>query len=589
MRLSSLVFILSLVIAHLSPLDAQGRRLDSLDAYVTEQMEIRHIAGLSLAVIQDGRIVVARGYGVADKNTGARVTPATLFQAGSISKPVSALGALHLVEAGRLSLDDNVNDVLKSWHVADNEFTTSERVTLRRILSHSAGLTVHGFPGYDVADRVPSLIQILDGAPPANTPAIRVDITPGSIWRYSGGGFTVMQQMIIDLTGESFPDYMQQTVLRPIGMTSSSFQQPLPPERAALAASGYYADQTPVRGRWHIYPEMAAAGLWTTPTDLARFAIEVREAFSGRGHGIVSPEMARQYLTVQKRPSGLGIIVQGEGKTLSYNHGGRDEGFDARLFAYAESGAGVVIMINANDNSHFMNRIQQFIGRSWGWPVSESAPVAVRGKHIESRILARYAGYYELHENQMIMLVPNADSTGLETLVDGLPDQRFFALDSIRFGSSDEGLRITFAVDSLGVTTGAHWGSVGDREDGVVPRVVPLPSAQTPIADPDPKLTGKITAALHALHAGGEALASAPNITAGAKKDFAGWGGHDLDGMGTLSYIGEEDVSGRGIHRHGVTVASVRYYRFRTNAGTRYVLVHLAPEGNVTDIDVVEK
>ncbi len=259
------------------PLGAQASRVDSLDAFVRAQMAQRQIRGLSLAIIQNGKIVLAKAWGVTDDGSHAPVTPATLFQAGSISKPVSALGALHLVEAGKLSLDADVNGYLTTWKVPGNSFTATEKVTLRRLLSHSAGMTVHGFPGYDVSVGMPPLVQVLDGTPPANTPAIRVDTTPGAIWRYSGGGFTVMQQMVIDVTGQPFPRFMQETVLGPIGMTASSFEQPQPPARAALTAAGYYADRTPVRGRWHLYPEMAAAGLWTTPTDLAKFAIEIQE------------------------------------------------------------------------------------------------------------------------------------------------------------------------------------------------------------------------------------------------------------------------------------------------------------------------
>src|SRR4029450_6894944 len=209
-------------------------------------------------------------------------------------------GALHLVEAGTLSLDADVNTKLTSWKVPDNQFTSTEKVTLRRLLSQNAGLTLHGFPAYDVSARVPTVVQVLDGAPPTNTAPIRVDTTPGAIWRYSGGGFTVMQQMVIDVTGQPFAQFLQTTVLGPIGMTSSSFEQPQPSARAALTAAGYYADGTPVRGRWHVYPEMAAAGLWTTPTDLAKFAIEIQETLAGRGHGIISPAMARQYVTEQK-------------------------------------------------------------------------------------------------------------------------------------------------------------------------------------------------------------------------------------------------------------------------------------------------
>jgi len=568
---------------------SQDTRLDSLDTYVREQMARRHIPGLSFAVIKDGRIVAARGYGVIDETNRAPVTTSTLFQAGSISKPVSALGALHLVEAGRLSLDSNVNGVLTSWHVPENDFTAREKVTLRRILSHSAGLTVHGFPGYDLAQQIPTLVQILDGTPPANTAAIRADTTPGSIWRYSGGGFTIMQQMINDVTGMPFPRFMEQTVLGPIGMMNSSFEQPQPPQRAALTASGFYADRTPVHGRWHVYPEMAAAGLWTTPTDLARFAIEIREAFAGRGHGVISPSMARQYLTGQMGGSGLGIVVQGSGKTLSFSHGGRDEGFDAFLFSYAESGDGAVIMINANDNSHFMGRIRNFIGRTWGWPDAGPAPVAVHNKQVGATILARYAGYYEFHENEMIVLAPNTEATGLETLADGLPDETFLALDSLRFRSSEDGIRVGFNVDSLGMTTGVLWQPGERANERTVSRVAPLLSTQQPSADPDQGLTNRITAALQAIRRGGTTLLSEPNITSGAKRDFADWNGMDFDGIGALTYLGTGDVSGRSIHRHGTQVARVRYYRMTTSAGTRYLLVHLAENGSVTDFDVMQK
>jgi len=592
MKLARIVSFLLICAAPAADLHAQASRLDSLDAYVREQMARRRIAGLSLAIIEDGRIVAARGYGVVDETSRDPVTPATLFQAGSISKPVSALGALHLVEAGRLSLDGDVNAVLTSWKVPDNAFTTTEKVTLRRILSHSAGLTVHGFPGYDVTDPVPSLIQVLDGAAPANTSPIRVDTTPGAIERYSGGGFTIMQQMLIDVTGTAFPRYMQEAVLGPIGMSSSSFEQPLPPDRAALTASGYYADRRPVRGRWHVYPEMAAAGLWTTAPDLARFAIEIQETLAGRGHGVISPAMARQFLTVQKRGSGLGIAVRGSGTTLSFSHGGRDEGFDAQLVAFAQSGHGAVIMINANDNSRFMGRLLDFIGRAYGWPADQSAtggPATERGARLDPARLVRYAGYYEFGENQMITLVPNQDGTGLETLVDGLPDEAFLAIDSVRFGSAERGMRAEFALDPRGVVTGFLWRAGKGARERLVSRVAPLPGTKAPAPDPDPALSSRITAALRAIQQGGSALRDAPDIPSGTKRDFAGGIGPALDGLGGLTWLGDEAVSGRGIHRHGSDLARVRYYRVTTNAGQRYLLVHLTAEGSVADFDVVER
>ena len=256
---------------------------DAIDDVVRAEMQKRQIPGLSLAIIQDGKIVKAKGYGVTEKGGEAPVTASTLFQAGSISKSVAALGALRLVEQGKLALDEDVNAKLITWKVPENEFTREKKVTLRGLLSHTAGLTVHGFPGYATDEPVPTLVQVLDGEKPANTPPIRVDILPGSKWRYSGGGYTVMQQMMIDVTGKPFPQFMQEAVLGPLGMNGRARSSSrCPPRRRSSRRPGTYRDRSLVKGRWHIYPEMAAAGLWTTPSDLARFAIGVQEAVGGQ-------------------------------------------------------------------------------------------------------------------------------------------------------------------------------------------------------------------------------------------------------------------------------------------------------------------
>jgi CubicO group peptidase (beta-lactamase class C family) len=571
---------------------AQAAPLDSLDAFVKVQMAQRHIRGLSLAIIKDGKIAVARAYGVVDDSSNAPVTTSTLFQAGSISKPVSALGALHLVEAGTLSLDADVNTKLTSWKVPDNRFTSTEKVTLRRLLSHSAGLTVHGFPGYDVAERMPTVVQVLDGAPPANTAPIRVDTTPGAIWRYSGGGFTVMQQMVVDVTGQPFPHFLQKTVLGPIGMTSSSFEQPLPNNLATRTAAGYNADGTPVRGRWHVYPEIAAAGLWTTPTDLAKWAIEVQETLAGRGHSVISPALARQFVTEQKGGSGLGVGVQGTGRNLRFSHGGRDEGFDAFLVAGAETGEGMAIMINANDNSRMVARIREYIERTWGFtgtPSASGAPSATAAVRIDRSRLAKYAGYYEASENNMVPLVPNPDGSGMQVLIDGLPDENLLATDSTTFGSNERAFRVTFTGDGGGAVTGVTL-RPGEPRESRAPRVAPLPSSLQPQTDPDPAVATRISSALAAIRQGGEALAKAPDVTPGAKKDFSGGGENPaLGGAATATYLGDEDVTGRGIRRHGGEVARVRLYRMQTEAGQRYLLVHLTASGMVTDYDIVSR
>ena len=566
-------------------LAASGRRTDDLDRFISLQMARRQIPGLSLAIIQDGKIVEARAYGVVEKGGTAPVTPATLFQAGSISKSVAAAGALHLVEAGRLSLDSNVNTVLTSWKVPENGFTVGNPVTLRRILSHTAGLTVHGFPGYAVDQPAATLVQVLDGSGPANTAPIRVDTIPGTLWRYSGGGYTVMQQMIVDLTHRPFPDFMRETVLEPFGMRNSTYEQPLPPKLAATTATGHYEDRSLVKGRWHVYPEMAAAGLWTTPSDLARFAIGIQRALAGESHSVISPSMARQMLTDQKNGDGLGVFLQGSGHSLFFGHNGRDEGFDALMTASAETGQGLVLMINANDNSRMAQRIQQFIARKYHWPDSGPAPLAVvRAPSVTPAAIAAAAGRYEFHNNDMLTLAAN--DTVLALLTGGLADEEFLPEGGDRFASPEWNVRFTLQRDAGGAVTGLRWAQ-GGRER-TIPRVGPLIASLERKPDPDPTLTERILSSLTAVMREGDAVKQATYLTPGARRDFERGAGGALRGMRDLSFIAVESVAGRGIERHGSPVSRIAYYSLTTESGKHYLLVHLTADNLVTDYDLVD-
>jgi Beta-lactamase class C and other penicillin binding proteins len=565
---------------------APGPRGDDLDAFVAAQMAQRHIPGLSLAIIQDGRIVDARAYGVTDPGGTTPVTTSTLFQAGSISKSVSALGALRLVEQGRLDLDADVNRTLTSWKVPSNAFTAAKPVTLRGILSHTAGLTVHGFPGYAVDVARPTLVQVLNGEPPTNTAPIRVDTAPGAIWRYSGGGYTVMQQMIVDLTGQSFPEFMRETVLRPIGMTNSSFEQPLPPAMAAMTAGGQYSDLQPVKGRWHVYPEMAAAGLWTTPTDLARFAIEVQNAYAGRSSKVISRAMTRRMLTAEKQGDGLGFFLQGAGPTLLFNHGGRDEGFDASLNALAESGQGLVVMINANDNSNMMNRLVAFVAKKYAWPgvASTYVPPVANSVPIPAERLRSITGRYERSNNNMMTI--GAMNGRLFVISDGLPDEEFVPASGDQFQSVDRDLRLGFVRDATGAVGRLTWTMGGTTR--TAPRVGPLVSTLIRQADPDPALTARVDAALRAMAQGGAAVASAPALTAGAQRDFSRMGPWPVAaGYRSVAFIASESVAGRGLERHGHPVDRIAYYTLTTDSGQRALMVHVTSDGLITDFDDV--
>lgn len=366
-RHTGILFVTLWTALWLLPAAASFGQTDKLDAIVEAKMRAANITGLSLAVIHDGKVVTAKGYGLRDKSSRKPVTTETLFQAASISKPVAALGALRLVQQQVFSLDADVNTVLKKWKLPENDFTREKKVTLRGILSHTAGLTVHGFGGYAAGSPVPKLRQVLDGAKPANSAAVRVESVPGSRWSYSGGGYTVMQQMMLDTTPKPFPQFMAETVLLPLGMKSSTYEQPLPASKAAQAATGHYADGTPVNGRWHIYPEMAAAGLWTTASDLALFITGVRQAFAGESESVISQPMATQMLTVQMDDDGLGLFLAGSGDSLRFSHNGRNEGFDSLLMGYARKAQGIVILINANDESGMMRGLAREISTMYHW------------------------------------------------------------------------------------------------------------------------------------------------------------------------------------------------------------------------------
>src|SRR5271166_1755209 len=330
-------------------------------------MDVLKVPGLSVAVVDDFNIAWAKPYGVTEAGTTNPVTTSTMFQAASISKVVSATGALYLVEHGKLSLDEDVNKELTTWKVPENEFTATQKVTLRRLLSHTAGTTVHGFPGYAVGEPIPTVVQILNGEKPANTAPVRVDLVPGTRQRYSGGGVTIEQLLVTDVTGKPFPQFMQQTVLGPIGMTNSTFQQPLPPGLAAHAAAGTLADGQPIPGKWHIYPELAAAGLWTTPTDLAKFGIEIALSKNGKSNRVLSEAMTRQMLTPQSGDVGLGFFLGTGGNPNVFEHGGSNAGYRCIMMMLSDTGQGLAIMTNSDRGMDVASYLIESIAKEYGW------------------------------------------------------------------------------------------------------------------------------------------------------------------------------------------------------------------------------
>ena len=330
------------------------------DAGLAERMAKRHVPGVSVAVVDGCRIVDARGFGVATA-AGEPVTPATLFQAASISKPVTAVATLKLAEEGRVALDADVRASLRQWTLPG-----SAPVTLRTLLGHVAGVNGPGFPGYARGAALPTLAQLLGGARPANTPAIRVD-GPAGTWRYSGGGYEIAQAVLEDASGEPFPALAERNVLAPTGMVDSAFDQPLAPERAARAATGFDDEGRPLRGGWRVYPELAAAGLWSTPSDLARFAIAVARSVRGEG-GSLSRESARAMMTPGPGNWGLGVALGPEGR---FGHLGANAGFTSAFVFYPARCQGAAVMTNGDAGQALVAETLGAIGAAFGWPAEE--------------------------------------------------------------------------------------------------------------------------------------------------------------------------------------------------------------------------
>ncbi len=334
---------------------------------ITERMAHYKVPGVSIAVIRNGKIAWAKGYGVLEAGKPQAVDTDTLFQAASISKPTATIAALRLVEQGKLSLDAPINGALKSWKIPENEFTQKTPVTLRQILTHGAGFTGHGFPGYAAGVAVPTVLQILDGEKPANTPAIRINKLPGESWRYSGGGYTVMQLAMTEAAGKDFVAITDELVLKPAGMARSTYAQPLPEASRANAATAHRQNGSVVAGHSHTYPEQAAAGLWTTPSDLARLGLAVVAAVRGEPNAIVRPDTVKQMLTRQIGTYGLGFDLANPGDGLVFHHGGSNMGFKGMFAVYADGSGGFAILTNGDQGSALMREIQTSLSVAYSW------------------------------------------------------------------------------------------------------------------------------------------------------------------------------------------------------------------------------
>ena len=331
------------------------------------------VPAVSVAVIRDFKIDWARAWGVKSARTGEAATADTLFQAASISKPVAAMASLRAVQDGRFTLDQDINTILKSWRLSPRPSSQGEIVTPRMLMSHTSGTDDgFGFPGYAPDAPRPSIVQILEGQAPANRGPVRVGRTPMTGFKYSGGAVTIQELALTDVVGKAFPLIMRETVLGPIGMTNSTYEQPLPENLRSAASHAHDQTGQEADAPWRVHPEHAAAGLWTTPTDLAKFVIEVQQALAGRSTKVLTRATAQEMVTpVGVGPFGIGFTIAKAGEGWYFSHGGSNWGFRCDLIAHRSKGYGVVIMTNGDNGGRVIAALRDKISLASAWDMHD--------------------------------------------------------------------------------------------------------------------------------------------------------------------------------------------------------------------------
>lgn len=425
---------------------------------ITERMIYYKVPGLSIAVIQNYRVIWAKGYGFANDSAKTPVTTQTLFQAGSISKSLNAVGVLKLVQGKKLDLYSDINNYLTSWKFPYDSLSKGKKITLANLLSHSAGLNLHGFGGYLQGQPLPTLVQVLNGEKPANTPLIRSMYEPGLKFEYSGGGTMISQLIVTDVTHTDYATYMKKEVLTPLGMTGSTFSQPPNDANASLLATAYNLYGNPIPGKFHIYTEQAAAGLWTNPTDLAKFIIEMQKAYAGKSVKVLNHASVKTMFTPYvSKDVALGVFVTRDDSTLYFSHDGVDAGFCAKYFGSMEAGNGVAVMVNSARGdilTEVVNSVAKVYGFNGLYKTNVKKIVTV-----PVEMLQTYIGEFELAPKRGLTIF--MEDGRLFVRVSGDIKKQLYAQSATRFFLKELPYELEFLPDTTGKANLTLYGDGG--------------------------------------------------------------------------------------------------------------------------------
>lgn len=407
---------------------------------IEERMEHYGVPGVSIAVIHNGKIAWTKGYGVMNKEDDSPVTEQTLFQASLLSMPVTAYGALRLVEQDKVTLDENINSYLKSWQLPDNEFTKERKATIKNLLNGTSGINLHAILGYSTGESVPTLVEVLNGISPAKNEPVTVNKEPEL--DILAGAYTIIQQMMIDIEAEKFPELMDELVLQPLEMNSSTFNQTLSSEQLTMAATGYLTDGSMVKGKRYIYPTMAANGLWTTAEDIAKFIINIQQTLKDNSTKSLSKDMTAQMFTTSGYKSkywpnfkyGLGLSIENKKKDIYFGHHGWNRGFFNLMTAHRDKGYGVVVLTNSTIPA-FNHEVIRSVAMAYEWdnyvPVHQKMEIK---QSLVNKITGRYmenGRVVEVFQKDNLLFTKNILDVEAEELVK-VSDSNFVRRNSSR-------------------------------------------------------------------------------------------------------------------------------------------------------------
>lgn len=420
---------------------------------LAERMQFYKVPGVSIAAIDKNKLEWARAYGEKDILTRQPLTTDTLFQGGAFSQIMTAAAAVRLAERGKLDLDGNIRAKLNSWKLPTllpgYDSGGGEIITPKALLTHSAGLSDQVFAGYAQDEPLPSMTQILNGVKPANNRPVWVPGWRSSATRtvYSEPGYVVLEQLLMDQVEKPFSAFMKETVLDPLALKSSTFELPLPDDLRFRAASGHLHEGQPVIGLWNNYPEAAAKGLWTTPSDFATFLVDLLQAATGNIGKILSPETARYMLSRQVESYGFGFLVEGTGDDINFTLRGKTHGFACFMTVYPAKAQGAVIMTNSDNGFMLIQEILCALTEAYGWP--HGRPEEKPTLRLDPATYQQYVGRYEVNPDYILDVT--VEDYYLVIRPTGQAPTRFYAEGQTLFYSTDPYVRIQFMRKKMGV------------------------------------------------------------------------------------------------------------------------------------------